>query len=1041
MRRNRQYRHERFGSGSGPPLQSGQSGFAGSSVRARPASSTTIVTVKRIHAFGLFPESAAQYVRYSVLFFLACVCATRFAAAQDHQPSFIWEALQYEGRRINSITFEPADQPLPLEKLAAKLPFQTGSLFHEQGLRQAIRNLFATGRFSDLAVDAAEADGGVALRFITRRAYFVGRVAVLGVKAPPNSGQLASATKLRLGTPFTEDQRSQAIVSLKALLQENGYYHANVTGNVEDRQETEQANLSFHVAAGKRARFEQPEITGNPERSEQGIIRSTRWKRLYGLLGWQEVTETRVRQGLDNVRNYYEKHDLLESKVALTKLAYEDGTNSVRPSLNIEAGPRIVIRVNRARIGRSALRQLVPVFQERSIDADLLTEGEHNIEQYLQSAGYFEAEATYKIATGRNAAERIVTYQVNRGRRHKFVYLGISGNRYFPAEEIRERLYLQTAEFPRFPHGRFSELYLRQDVQSIDNLYTSNGFRDVVVTSNVQDAYHGVKNDLAVIITILEGPQWFVAGLSIEGASEKDISVLRFRLASLKGQPFSEADVADDRESLLEYYYNLGYIDATFDYYVEPADRPNRVNLRYILRPGPRKYVRDVLISGLETTRSKLVNGRIELKKGEPLSLAKETDSQRRLYDLGIFARVNTAIQNPDGDEDRKYVLYDIDEARHYSLNVGVGAQIARIGGGVTSLDNPAGTTGFAPRLALGISRLDFLGLGQTVSLQTSISTIEQRAALTYFIPQFVSHENLNLTFTALLDNSSDIRTFSAHRLEASVQLGQRISRALTVQYRLVLRNVTLSNLKIDQLLVPLLSQPETVGMGEFSIIDDKRDDPTDAHHGVYTTVDLSYAPAFLGSQTQFARGLFRNSTYHLFHHDLVFARSTQFGAISRTGGRPAIPLAERLYSGGSTSLRAFPDFQAGPRDLTTGFPLGGNALFTNSTELRFPLYGDNLGGVLFHDAGNVYSSLGDFSFRFRQQNLQDFNYMVQSVGIGIRYRTPIGPIRVDLSFSPDAPRFFGLKGTEQDYLNGTAISTVQKINAFQFHFSLGQAF
>jgi outer membrane translocation and assembly module TamA len=104
-------------------------------------------------------------------------------------------------------------------------------------------------------------------------------------------------------------------------------------------------------------------------------------------------------------------------------------------------------------------------------------------------------------------------------------------------------------------------------------------------------------------------------------------------------------------------------------------------------------------------------------------------------------------------------------------------------------------------------------------------------------------------------------------------------------------------------------------------------------------------------------------------------------------------------------------------------------------------LYGDNLGGVLFHDMGNVYSSINAFSLQFRQPSLQNFNYTVQSVGVGIRYRTPIGPVRLDFSFSPDAPRFFGLKGTEQDYIDGTAISTVQKINAFQFHFSLGQAF
>ncbi|MBV9158724.1 MAG: BamA/TamA family outer membrane protein, partial [Acidobacteriaceae bacterium] len=828
--------------------------------------------------------------------------------------------------------------------------------------------------------------------------------------------------------------------ALKILLGENGFYHASVAATVDFDHTTWEANVRYGIGAGKRARFEQPLLAGDLTLPQQRIIRATHWKRLYGRLGWQELTQTRLTQGLENIRRYYEKHNLLESRVSLAQLNYHESSNSVQPVVNIQAGPRIILRAVGANLSRDALNHLVPVSQEHSIDTDLLLEGCRNIQQYLQSQGYFDAAVSYRMSNQANSTEVAITYAISRGPRHKFVHLGIEGNRYFTQESIRERLYIQTAEFPRFPFGRFDHSYLEQDIRSIESLYISNGFRDVKVSSRITDAYRGVKNHLAVLLSIEEGPQWIVSSLAVEGAGG-DLDHLAPMLACVRGQPFSEARVADDRENILNYFYDQGYLSATFDYYVAPDHQTARVDIRYVLQIGPREYVRNVLVTGLETTRHSLVYDRIELRQGAPLSLAEETDSQRKLYDLGIFARVNTGVQNPDGDETDKNVLFDIDEARHYSVNVGVGAQIARIGGSITSLDNPAGTTGFAPRLAFGISRLNFLGLGQTIGLQTSVSTIEQRGALTYFIPQFVSNENLNLTVAALLDDSSDIRTFTAHRREGSIQLGERLSRAYTVQYRFVFRHVTLSNLKIDQLLVPLLSQPETVGMGEFSVIEDKRDDPTDAHHGLYNTVDLAYAPGFLGSQTHFARGLFRNSTYYTLHRGLVLARSTQFGMISRTGGRPSVPLAERLYSGGSTSIRAFPDFQAGPRDLTTGFPLGGNALFINNTELRFPLYGENLGAVLFEDAGNVYSTLSDFSVRFRQPNLQDFNYLVQGAGFGIRYRTPIGPVRVDLSLSPDAPRFFGLKGTLQDYLNGTAIPAVQKINGFQFHISLGQAF
>jgi outer membrane protein assembly factor BamA len=183
----------------------------------------------------------------------------------------------------------------------------------------------------------------------------------------------------------------------------------------------------------------------------------------------------------------------------------------------------------------------------------------------------------------------------------------------------------------------------------------------------------------------------------------------------------------------------------------------------------------------------------------------------------------------------------------------------------------------------------------------------------------------------------------------------------------------------------------------------------------------------------------------------MVLARSLQFGYIERTGGLEEIPLAERFFAGGASTHRGFPSNQAGPRDLRTGFPLGGSVLLVHSTELRFPLIGDNLGAVLFHDMGNVYSDISNVSFRFRQRNLQDFNYMVHSAGIGIRYRTPVGPIRVDLGYGPNTPRFFGFAGTLDDLLKvdpGTPLCSEvspqcidQRINRFQFHFSLGQTF
>jgi outer membrane translocation and assembly module TamA len=215
---------------------------------------------------------------------------------------------------------------------------------------------------------------------------------------------------------------------------------------------------------------------------------------------------------------------------------------------------------------------------------------------------------------------------------------------------------------------------------------------------------------------------------------------------------------------------------------------------------------------------------------------------------------------------------------------------------------------------------------------------------------------------------------------------------------------------------------------------------------------------------------LLRNATYHPLSRNVVLARQTQFGVIVPFTSVPgltaaeSIPLPERFFGGGDNSSRAFPYNQAGPRDIgapqasggessqPTGFPLGGNALFFNNVELRFPLIGQNIQGVLFHDMGNVFSTLSKVSFRYHQKNLQDFDYTVHDVGIGVRYRTPVGPIRLDLAYGLNPPSFIGFGGDAQQLLQcnpnlppsqlpGFCQSTRQSVSHFQFFFSIGQTF
>jgi outer membrane protein insertion porin family len=275
---------------------------------------------------------------------------------------------------------------------------------------------------------------------------------------------------------------------------------------------------------------------------------------------------------------------------------------------------------------------------------------------------------------------------------------------------------------------------------------------------------------------------------------------------------------------------------------------------------------------------------------------------------------------------------------------------------------------------------------------------------------------------------------------------------------------------------IPLLSEPVQVGGPGFSWIRDTRDAPLDAHQGTYTSFQEFIASGTFASQANFNQVDISNSSYYRVDHDrVVLARNTRYGQ-ERAYGIPseeAIPLPERLYGGGGNSHRGFGINSAGPRDPLTGFPIGGAGVFINTTELRMPpptlpYVGSTVSFVLFHDMGNVFTNARDAwpSFlRFRQQDRDGcrnlsyntanppvgpnnstgqqgpctFNYFSHALGLGARYHTPVGPVRVDFSWNLNPPIYpVTVDGATQTDL---AKPYVGEGAHFNFFFSLGQSF
>lgn len=931
------------------------------------------------------------------------------------------------------------------EWLAPLVTQKAGEPLDKYKVRESVQALYNTGRFSNIEVEAErDASGRIALVFRGVESYFFGSIRVEGRLDEPTPAQLVNASKLVLGERFTEARINAGIESMTHVLQENGYYEPHIQTTYEWDPANQQVKVLFTVARGRRARVGVVNLVGAPGMDIQ------RFLDVAGLHPGDPVSAARFTRALKRLRSRYQKDDRLQAQVTVTRQEYRPETNTLDYTFDIVRGPRVAVRVEGAKLRSGLVKKFVPIYEENALDEDLLNEGARKIRDYFQTRGYFDAKVKYTEREDPAKELHEVIFDIDRGDRHKVLDIDIIGNKYFPRETIRERMEIQPAG-GLLINGVYSQSMVGRDTQAIQNLYHDNGFLQVKVVAGVKDNYQGEAGHVKVTFNIEEGPQTVVGKLNIEGNSAIPDEELRQIIVASEGQPYSDANVAGDQTVVTNYYFNRGFPDVKFEAAAVPMkDAPDRMEVTYKITEGPQIFLDKVLVSGLHYTKPFVVErerDEVLAKQNEALSQEKMLDLQRRLYDLGIFNSVDMAVQNPDGDATHKNVNIQIEEARRYTFNYGVGFEVQT---GQPAGSSPQGKIGASARVSFDVTRLNFRGRDHLITLQTRYGNLQKRALISYGAPRWWDSPRLSMSITALYDDTFNVRTFEARRLEGSGEIKHSVNRATTLLYRYTYRRVSIpsGSLLIDPNLVPLFSQPVRVGIPAFTYIRDTRDDPTDSHKGAFLTVDAGVSSRVFGSQdgASFSRMLAQYSTYFRFHKKRwVFARSTRIGFEKPFSSTDLIPLPERFFAGGSNSLRGFGINQAGPRDLKTGFPLGGEAILVNNFELRtpplpLPLVGNDLSAVLFHDMGNVFSTAGDIAdsfFRFSQPNKGaclanpqncNFNYMSHAVGIGARYRTPVGPVSFDFGVNLNPPIF----------PVGTGF---QELRRFNFSFSIGQTF
>jgi outer membrane protein insertion porin family len=963
--------------------------------------------------------------------------------------TFTWSQVQepspvFEGQNVSAVDLigNPHRDLEPYRSIPEQ---KAGEPYSQAKVQASIQALQQAGPFPAVTVNVVPDLSGIRVIFSLEPAYFIGIVDFPGAVQAFSYTRLLQVADLPDQDPYDPARASVGQQALQDFFKRNGYFESAVQSDIQIDDAHQLVNVNFAVKLGKRARIADVEIQGPEGVEVSRLLRSThslRARLTGGLLKpGKPYTAERMKAAEALLKRALSHEHRLAGRVQANPPLYHSETNRVDVSFKVELGPVVTVRATGARLswvpllsGRE-MRKLIPIYSERTIDSDLVDEGQQNLVDFFQKKGYFDV--TVKVNLTRQPDQVLLVYEIERGKKHKVGHISFHGNHEISAEDLLAHIVVKKSHL--WNHGSVSQKLLKQSVSNLEAIYRDKGYEDVKVTSRV--AEHDPNIDVS--FEIEEGPQTMVGDINVTGndhISRDELTAPKgFELRA--GAPYSPRRLAEDRNRISATYLDRGFPNAEVKITVgRRADDRHRVDVTYTITEHQLVRVGPVLYLGQKRTRVSLIQKTAQLPSESPMRKVQMLAAETHLYDLNIFDWSSVGPRQPITDQSEETALVKVHEAKRNEIIYGFGFEVSHRGGNVPSgtvavpglptisLGNnkiaPSQATYASPRGSIEFNRRNMRGLGETVGASILLSRLDQRVLTTYAQPHFVASQWSSLTNFSL-ERTSENPLFAATLGDLSFQFERLLSRKnnTRLQLRYDFNKTILSHLLVPEL---VLSQDRNVRLSTFSatLIRDTRDKPLDAHRGIFGTINLGITPTQLGSSASFAKLFGQFARYKSFH-SVVFANSIRLGLAKSIEGS-FIPTSQLYFSGGGTSLRGFPIDEAGPQRLVpfcTGLqnqtgcvdvtvPVGGNELFILNSEIRFPLkIMKALGGVIFYDGGNVYSAI----------NLPNFvNNYTNTVGIGLRYSTPIGPIRFDL---------------------GRNLNPVPGISPTQYYITIGQAF
>jgi outer membrane protein insertion porin family len=922
---------------------------------------------------------------------LPCAGWAQEAQEEDVAPAAVYPI-------VTEIEIRSEVQPEDPDELERLLSFSVGQPLSDEAVSSTLSHFLASGLASsvELYTRPDETGEGVVAMVVLRPVVRVREVRLNG-DLGLDRNELRRVLPQNEAEPLAEEKVLQGRFAMEDLYAERGYFQPRIGVRVETDEESLQATVTYDVHSGPRSRVEEVRFEGDP-----GPFKPAELLEPLRDRPGEPFSRPDVREDSERLEAWLIEQGYRSARVGAPAEEILPESRGVRLVYPIVVGPKVEVQVIGADLDSLRRRGLLPFLGREGYDEALVLQAVERIKSDYQRDGHYKVQVGWEEQEPRADLLRVIL-RIEPGPQYTLQEVRFSGNETFEEKVLDELVTTTRRSLLARGSGRLVDAVLQEDLRNVRRYYQVQGFAQAEV-GPPQIEERG--SDLFLTIPIQEGPQMRVVNLAVQGNASLSGDEVRNVLQIQEGGPFHPLLLERSLNNLRAVYQDRGFSAAQVSAREDWNPDHTRVDVAIDVLEGPRTVLDRVIVRGNRRTRSEVVRRTLGVDEGDPISESRALEIERDLYRLGIFSSVDVEVTRTVMAEGTRDLIVRLEEGRPRRLSYGVGVEY---GTDKSEQDE------LVPRGTFSFSHNNVAGKAYSLRTDLRVSTLDQIFRVRFDQP-YTARWALPVNYSLFYFNETkedwDVERWGA-RIEAEKNYPDRRV-ALAYDYRIV--ETTLDE-GFPLRGVDREDRPYELSSLIPSFLWDRRNDPVLATRGWSSLAQLQYAFPALGTDGDFLKLFLQQTQYLDLRNYGTVAASLRFGGIEPFNTLPDLDpelpedlpnanvfIDERFFAGGANTHRAYGRDDLGLRgetlilrpdrvgDQEDDFAaVGGTGLFLFNLEYRFPLFGA-VGGTIFYDAGNVWADWRDM----------DPADLKGGVGLGVRYLSPIGPLRLDFGWKLD---------------------------------------